>query len=309
LITEVLSEKHPQWLSGSAPLCGVLAGVVPNMDLALDVSYAVKTLIYPALKLTGFGSADEAAAQLKAATDAIVSTGLSGDTSKIAYISAIVDGPSKTANQSGDSLLSKTMAYGEGIITALNFSTIGRFDVERRFGGNISGNLRTNYASRVSPAAAAEVTSEGGSVAQYNAKMAVGGRVAADPAAVAKAVATGGDPTGDVTVPTITLHTQYDSVVIAQNESYFRDRYQREPRTGGLVQFYTSPPATYPATGAPYGAGHCNFTVESRVGMIKLLDQWVRTGQQPTAAQARAAFGADSGLNPGFTPTNWPAQN
>ncbi|MEI8083982.1 MAG: hypothetical protein WCI74_19260 [Actinomycetes bacterium] len=309
LITQTLSEKHPQWLSGAAPLCGVLAGVVPNMNLALDVSYAVKTLIYPSLKLTGFRSVDEASAQLKAATDAIVSTGLSGDTAKIAYIAAIADGPPKTASQAGDTLLSKTMAYGEGIITALNFSTIGRFDIERRYGGNISGNLRTNYASRVTAADAAAIAAQGGSVANYNAKLAAGTRVAADPAAVAKAVATGGDPTGDVTVPTITLHTEFDSVAIVQNESYFRDRYQRKPRTGGLVQFYTSPPPNYPPTGAPYGAGHCNFTIGTRVGMIGLLDQWVKSGKPPTATAAATAFGPDSGLNPGFKPTDWPAQN
>ena len=60
----MIAEKHPEWVDGAAPLCGVLAGVVPNINLALDVSYAVKTLINPQLKLTGYSSYDEAVAEL-----------------------------------------------------------------------------------------------------------------------------------------------------------------------------------------------------------------------------------------------------
>ena len=64
LITETLAEKHPEWVSGAAPLCGVLGGTNLNLDIALDVAYAVKTLIDPELKLTGFASNDEARRQL-----------------------------------------------------------------------------------------------------------------------------------------------------------------------------------------------------------------------------------------------------
>lgn len=308
LVTQVLSERHPAWLSGTAPLCGVLAGVVPNMDLALDVAYAVKSLIYPKLKLTGFSSLAEAQSELKLATEAVFKAGLETDPGTIAYVAAVGDAPPKTRDQPGDSDSSKLLAYGEGIIFALTFSTVGRYDLEQRFGGNISGNTATSYASRIDPSEAAFIAKQGGSVAAFNNMLAADSRVKADPSAVAAAVAGGGDPTGDTTVPTITLHTQYDQVVIVQNESYYRSRYQSKPRTGGLTQFYTSPPAQYPPSGAPYGAGHCNFSTGSRVGIINLLDQWVRSGQPPTAQQATIAFGPDSGLNPGFQPRNWLAQ-
>ena len=75
LITETLAEKHPEWVSGAAPLCGVLGGGNLNLDLALDVAYAVKTLIYPDLKLTGFASHDEAVANWQGAYDAITKAG------------------------------------------------------------------------------------------------------------------------------------------------------------------------------------------------------------------------------------------
>ena len=75
LITETLAEKHPEWVSGVAPMCGVLGGTNLNLDLALDVAYAVKTLIYPDLKLTGFASDDEANANWQGAYKAITAAG------------------------------------------------------------------------------------------------------------------------------------------------------------------------------------------------------------------------------------------
>lgn len=308
LITEVLAERHPDWLSGAAPLCGVLAGVVPNLDLGFDVAYAVKQLIYPQLKLTGFASMAEAQEQLRQATSAVINTGLGSGAAKIAYIGAIADGPSQTKGQPGDSAFSKTYAYGEGIVTALNFSTVGRYDVEQRFGGNISGNAGTDYAARVSTEDATFITSQGGSVAAFNKAMASGGRVAPNPAAVAKAKLSGGDPTGNVAVPTITMHTQYDQVAVVQNESFFKSRYDRAPRSGGLLQLFTSPPQTYTSAGAPYGAGHCNFTPGSRTGIIGLLDKWVRSGQQPSSDDVAKGLGNDSGYNATFTPSSWPEQ-
>jgi pimeloyl-ACP methyl ester carboxylesterase len=34
LVTEMLAEKHPDWIAGAAPLCGVLGGTNLNFDLA-----------------------------------------------------------------------------------------------------------------------------------------------------------------------------------------------------------------------------------------------------------------------------------
>ena len=71
----MLAEKNPDWVAGAAPLCGVLGGTNLNLDLALDVAYAVKTLIYPELKLTGFASNDEAVKNWQGAFDAISAAG------------------------------------------------------------------------------------------------------------------------------------------------------------------------------------------------------------------------------------------
>jgi hypothetical protein len=74
------------------------------------------------------------------------------------------------------------------------------------------------------------------------------------------------------------------------------------------VQLYTVPPATYSSTeGAPYGAGHCNFTPESRLAVIDLLDAWVRDGVYPGANAVADAMGTDSGYNALYRPGPWPA--
>ncbi|HKF34870.1 MAG TPA: hypothetical protein VKB37_21110, partial [Jatrophihabitantaceae bacterium] len=71
LITEILAEQNRSWVDGSAPMCGALAGPNINFDLALDVAYAVKALIDPDLKLTGYTSADDAAANWERAEQLI----------------------------------------------------------------------------------------------------------------------------------------------------------------------------------------------------------------------------------------------
>ncbi len=71
LITQVIAEKHPEWVSGSLPTCGAVAGANLNLDLALDVAYAVKTFFNPGLRLAGYASQAEAVANWNASAQAI----------------------------------------------------------------------------------------------------------------------------------------------------------------------------------------------------------------------------------------------
>jgi hypothetical protein len=141
--------------------------------------------------------------------------------------------------------------------------------------------------------------------------MAAGQRITADPAALAKAKAEGGDPQGMIAHPTITLHTAADPLVISQNESFFAARYAAAKKagtaTGDLVQLYTVAPTTYPENpGAPYGAGHCNFTSQSQVAVVDLLTNWVQNGVFPGTSAVEAAMGPDSGFSAAWTPGPWP---
>jgi pimeloyl-ACP methyl ester carboxylesterase len=315
LITQTIAEKHPEWVDGAAPLCGAVAGVVPNMDLALDVSYAVKTLIDPGLTLTGYASYEESVESFSTAAEAVVAAAqdtAGGGTAKVLTIAALVDAPGQTQRFDGSTVQSKVTATVESLLTALGYATFARYDLEERFGGNPSSNEDVDYAERVSESEASLIDSvTPGAAAANVALLQAGQRVPADPAALEKALAEGGDPQGTIQDPTITLHTAADPLVIVQNETFLRDRYlaaQSEGRaTAELVQLYTVAPSTFPEDpGAPYGAGHCNFTPESRVAVIDLLNTWVRDGVFPGRAAVAAAMGDDSGFSPLFVPGPWP---
>ena len=69
----------------------------------------------------------------------------------------------------------------------------------------------------------------------------------------------------------------------------------------------SNPPKAYPTQGpAPYGAGHCNFTAQSVIGAVEVLDDWVRLGRFPTWAGNVRAFGANSGFAGPVSLPAWP---
>ena len=324
LITETLAEKHPSWVSGVAPLCGVLGGTNLNLDLALDVAYAVKTLIYPKFKLTGFASVDEAVAEWEAASKALVATATKGDAASIAdlfAIAAIAGAPAKTDLFDGSTVVSTVSATVQAIVVALGYGTWGRYDIEQRTGGNPSQNVGVDYSARI---AANPQPLIGDQAARIESALAAAPRISADPAARAKA-ATMGDPTGSIQRPTITLHTEDDPLVLVQNENVFAARVRAHATDGQLVQLFTAPPDKY--TSAPYGAGHCNFTKVEYLGVIDLLNNWVRYGVYAGPGAVASAFdysinNADTGKNtpkkvsagtastgydPNYAPPAWPA--
>jgi len=330
LITETLAETHPDWVSGVAPLCGVLGGTNLNLDLALDVAYAVKTLIYPPLQLTGYASEDEAVAQWQAASQAVVAKATDGGTAGIADLLVIADlagAPSKTDKYDGHDTTSIGQAYAQSIITALGYGTWGRYDIEQRVGGNPSQNTGVDYSARLT--AVERTALDAVAPGQLNAilaKLSAGTRVSADPAARAKADQLG-NPTGDIQRPTITLHTENDQLVLVQNENVFAHRVGAQADAKGqLVQLFTAPPTRY--TTAPYGAGHCNFTTTELLGMVTLLDNWVRYGQYAgpgavaqvldyslnnadqsakSTPDKQANGTAETGYDPVYVPGPWPA--
>jgi pimeloyl-ACP methyl ester carboxylesterase len=315
LITQTVAEKHPDWVDGVAPFCGAVAGVVPNMNLALDVSYAVKTLVYPEMKLTGYSSYEESVQNWTEAVKRLVSAAsdtAGGGTAKVLYIAALINAPAQTQRFDGSTIESKVKATVEALATGLGYATFARYDLEQRFGGNPSSNADVDYAARVNDSERALIDAvTPGATAEYDALLQAGTRIQSDAAALDTAKAEGGDPQGTVTDPTITLHTAADPLVIVQNETFFADRYKAAQKAGKtkaeLVQLYTVAPATYPEDpGAPYGAGHCNFTSESRVAVIDLLTHWVQDGVYPGTAAIATAMGTTNGYAPLFAPGPWP---
>jgi len=312
LITETIAEKHPEWVSGVAPLCGVLGGGNLNLDLALDVAYAVKALIYPDLQLTGFTSHEEAVENWEGAYDAITAAGsdLTKGVPSILLVAALVDSPTKTRTYDGSTIESQVRARAESILTALGYGTYGRYEIEQRVGGNPSGNADVDYSSRVSDEEQSLIESVSpGATRDLLSAVQNAERVTPDDAAREKFDAMG-NPTGVIKDPTLTLHTTADPLVLAQNETVFRDRVESaKGRTADLFQLYVMAPATYDeSAGAPYGAGHCNITTHQRVGTIQMLDAGVREGTVPGAASIATFFPGDEAVTNTYAPPAWPAE-
>lgn len=310
LISQLLAERHPDWVHGAAPLCGVLGGTNLNFDLALDLAFAIKTLVHPRLKLTGYASYEEAVANFRGAYDAVLAAtrDLAVGAPKLLLVAALVDAPTQTASYDGSTLQSQAAALVEGIVTGLVFGTVVRWEVEQRVGGNPSGNAGADYRARVSAAERQLIeTVSAGSTDRNLSLLAEAPRTRPDDAA-RTAFHDLGTPTGDLQVPTLTLHTRADPLVLVQNETVFGEKVSASTaKKADLVQLYTVAPARY-AKPAPYGAGHCNFTTAERLGAVKLLDDWVRRGTYPVGPAIATAFGTDTGLSPGYRPGPWPAE-
>ena len=315
LVTQTLAEKA-DWVDGAAPLCGVMAGLVPNMGVALDAVYAVQQLLYPEMVIDDYATYEEAVQAWEGAASRLIESARDQDTDaigKILTIAAITDAPEQTYRFDGSDIVSKVSGTVEALLTAVAYGTVGRFEIDERFGGNVVGNVDSEYASRISEAEAESINAIGGdgAAAKNAAILDAGPRVSADPAAEAAALERGGNPSGAVQVPTITMHTKADPLVIVQNQTFFRDRYNAQTAAGNtradLVQTYTVAPGSYSQeTGAPYGAGHCNFTPESRIAIIDLLDNWVKNGIYPGTAAIEKAMGPLSGYNAAYAPGQWP---
>jgi pimeloyl-ACP methyl ester carboxylesterase len=307
LVTELLAETHPDWVDGAAPMCGVLAGPNYNFDAALDVAFAVKTLVDPQLKLTGYTDQQDASTNWQHASEAVQKAAADvagGGTAKVMFIGSLVDAPTATTTYDGHDLPSQVKARVEALLTALAFGTSGRYELEQRVGGNPSTNSDADYSTRIDAAEAGLISTVGGNLDALQKQLAAAPRVSAD-ATARSAFEQLGDPTGKLTVPTVTMHTEQDPLVLVQNETVFAGRARAEQRSGQLVQLYIKPPATYSeTTKAPYGAGHCRFSDGQRLGLINVLDGWVRRSIYPSPTGSAALIG--EGIDPSYVPGQWP---
>jgi pimeloyl-ACP methyl ester carboxylesterase len=307
LVTELLAETHPEWVDGAAPMCGVLAGPNYNFDAALDVAFAVKALIDPQLKLTGYSSQADATANWQHASAAVQQAAADvagGGTAKVMFIGALVDAPTATQTYDGHDLPSQVKARVEAVLTALAFGTSGRYELEQRIGGNPSSNADADYPSRIDTAETTLIGTVGGKVEPLQQRLAAEPRITADPTA-RDAFEALGDPSGNLVVPTATMHTEQDPLVLVQNETVFAERAAAAKRSARLVQFYIAPPKTYSETEkAPYGAGHCRFSDGQRLGLINVLDGWVRRSIHPSAGGSASLIG--EGADPAYQPGPWP---
>ncbi len=307
--------QQNDWVNGVASMCGLLAGVNPNFDIALDAAFAVKQLLYPQMKLAGYTSVQEAQQNYRGAMAAVneaVRDRFGPGSAKISVIAAAAVVPTQTAKQSGGGLSGDRYAITQGLATILARSTIDRFAIEQQFGGNPSSNVGTDYIGRVSTKQQDRIDSlRPGATLKFLRIIQKGKRVSALPAARIAADGPGSGTLSDQPkVPTVTLHTEFDAVALVQNDSqYLSKAIAAGSDQKRLISVNITSPPTFGGDSkvAPYGAGHCNFTPTSIAGMIGILDTWVRREQYPTEVSIGKWLGSDSGFNTAYRLLPWPS--
>jgi hypothetical protein len=312
-VAAVRSGQDHEWVNGSASLCGLLAGLNPNMDLALDVAFGVKALLEPDLVLTDYESAQQARTEFRRAIEAVqqaaddpTGQGLVA----LRVIAAATETPTRTRTNAGQGPQELGAALVENLGRILVRSTLERYGVEQTYGGNPSTNVGVNFGARVTSDEAAQIDATVGTGTTLALLKTIAEQPAVEADEAARAAADGDYPRpAPLTKPIVTLHTAEDPLAILANETLFGSA--AASVSGEEVRWLsinvTQPPLTYPQNGsAATGVGHCNFTGRSLVGVVQVLDDWVRRGRFPTWAGNGEAFGAGSGFAGPVSLPPWP---
>ena len=309
-----LAELHPDWVSGVAAMCSPVSGPRPTFTLSLDVMYAIKQTLMPKIKLVNYSSEDEAKQTYSRIADKITDLSTSGkpaDAAAVMFIGAIGKLPLRTSTEAGSDRSSRMRAIVEGIKTQALQSTVQRYEFEQKVGGNPSGNAGTDYVERLSPPQAALINDlDPKALDKLLAAMEKGKRISPEPEAQSAAAAQG-ELVGDLNVPLLTLHNAADPLYIAASESWYRVRTMDHgsEANANYVDLFVLPPVSYNREApASEGAGNCVFTPRTVLGVMILLNDWVRRGQYPGQDTVGEAF-ADGRVTMAYDPGPWPSMS
>jgi hypothetical protein len=328
-----------------------------EITMALDLLWGFKSFFDPTIKATGYSAGDDgykemlgdiqkvlgvltalqtaitvnptsptwpttsavpAALQAIPVRSAVLLLGLiSGiSTQSMTYDSA--SGPAGASETTFGLVISPALAVLENSVDAVGLAILANYDMEKRAGGIVYDNSKTNYAARLGDdgdtyaAALSGKTFTGALLSILQASP----RVTADPAAVAR-FKTLYDIQGKVTVPTINLTATADHITPPGATQYFINMYEADVSKGkagvadaskaGLVTtIWNKPSDTYSTfdndgkpvkpTLAPNGTTHCNFTTSQTLLVAKMLAVSAKSGKSPSASTVAAAIKKDANL-------------
>ena len=108
------------------------------------------------------------------------------------------------------------------------------------------------------------------------------------------------DPTGNVAMPTLTMHTIGDGLVIVENENAYRETLQEAGTRSLLFQTYIN------------ANGHCQFTSSEALTAFDTLLNWVQAGKRPhkkevvnRCEEIQPLFGDSCNFNTRFRPAEF----
>lgn len=86
------------------------------------------------------------------------------------------------------------------------------------------------------------------------------------------------DPTGDLRIPVLSVHSVNDHHVPAYFETRLLEKVRAASREDRFLQVYTD------------GFGHCTFTQEQLLAAIRAMESWLDTGEKPDADPTTSEF-------------------
>jgi pimeloyl-ACP methyl ester carboxylesterase len=111
------------------------------------------------------------------------------------------------------------------------------------------------------------------------------------------------NPNGRVAIPTVTMHTIGDGLVIVENEHEYREEFIEEGRRHRLFQLFIN------------AGGHCQFTNSEIAAAFQTLVNWVEKHERPTQKatvtlcnQFQSVFGDACNINTDFHPGEFEAR-
>ena len=250
-----LAEQFPGQYDGVVPVCGIVGGTQLQLDYVVNVR-ALFDYFYPGL-LPGSAAAPIAGYDLRpdiAKQNQIVAAILANPTGLHVIASTAQTPLEATNDQQGiQSLITALAFHARGADNVLTF-THGKFPVS---------NVGVTY----SPRSSAVPSSFLAALADVNANIE---RFDADRAGVVWAQKNF-TPSGNFTMPTITLHNFWDPLVPYFHEDTLAARVATAGATNLLLQ----------RTSLPWGYGHCKIPPVAQVKAITDLAGWVTTGVKP----------------------------
>ena len=293
MITAGLIQDYPSLFSAALPLCGVLSGGVATWNTALDAAFAFQQLISSAVQVVNITNPTVNLGTAEAALAAAQKT--PQGQARIALAAALSDTPGWFTPLSPEPAATDYAAQEQNQFlwdSEVTFPFVFDFraQLEQLAGGNPSWNTGVNYSADLAKSAnLAEVKAlyqtAGLSLGKDLTTLNRAPRISADQFAVAY-LAQNIAYNGEISVPTLTVHTIGDGLVVPENEQAYRSVVDRDGRGNLLQQLFVD------------RAGHCAFTPAEIVTSMQVLLNRLSTGRwnvpaPATLNAAAAALGPD----------------
>ncbi|RZU32093.1 alpha/beta hydrolase [Blastococcus saxobsidens] len=312
LVTGQLAELPGAPIDGALSTCGLMHGGVDLLNYQLDGAHSIAELLLPEgadVQQVGFGGNLGAALGTAGTLSVAVQNAKNSPEgrARIALAAALFHLPRWAPNQAEPGprdYEAQVDAQVAQLTGALSFYYIGRVDIENTVGGNPSWNAGVDYGALLQHADEREQVEALYRAAGLDLRADLDlltdtASITPDEGALQENYAIS-ELTGDLQVPTLSLHTTHDVLAPVQVQEEYAETVRQAGANGLLRQAVT------------HRLGHCAFTPAELVASVEALDQRVDTGHWGSVANPRQLDAAAERLDlggseilPNYRPAEW----